>query len=226
MTKEEFSNEFDILVDSYKRFKAYDSQAIYDSIEFNEYEKSVFLTKAQEDIILDIYKGGYTSTDSFEQTEETRRYLQSLVTTHSFPEKSTTTKENNIYVLDYELPSDVWFIVSESFVYNSNSKLVTPVKQDELYKILNNPFKTANKNRVLRADKENKLLIYSSENRGIYEITYLKKVSPIILTTLPEGITIDGKSSISNIEVDSSLHKRILERAVTLGLQSKVTKEQ
>lgn len=226
MTVEEFSNEFDVLVDSYRRFKAYDPQAVYDSIEFNEYEKSVFLTKAQEDIILDIYKGGYTSTDSFEQTEEVRRYLQSLVVSHTFNMKDAEYKENNLYVLSYTMPSDMWFIVSEYFVSNSKSKLVIPVKQDELYKILNNPFKTSNKNRVLRIDKNNKILIYSSNSSGEYKITYLKRLSPIILTKLPTGVTIDGKSNITSIEVDSSLHRRILERAVALAMQTKVTLKQ
>jgi hypothetical protein len=46
MTCEEFSNEFDVLVDSYRRFKSYDEKEQLDSIEFSEYEKSVFLTSA------------------------------------------------------------------------------------------------------------------------------------------------------------------------------------
>jgi hypothetical protein len=46
MTIEEFSENFDTLVSSYRRFKAFDGKEILDSIEFNEYEKSVFLTKA------------------------------------------------------------------------------------------------------------------------------------------------------------------------------------
>jgi len=44
MTNQEFSNEFDTLVNSYRRFKDFDDREILDSIEFNEYEKSVFLT--------------------------------------------------------------------------------------------------------------------------------------------------------------------------------------
>ena len=40
MTTEEFSNEFDVLLNSYSS----------GGVEFNEYEKSIFLTKAQEDL--------------------------------------------------------------------------------------------------------------------------------------------------------------------------------
>jgi hypothetical protein len=41
MTTEEMSNQFDILINAYSQ----DSQ---DLLAFNEYEKSVFLTEAQE----------------------------------------------------------------------------------------------------------------------------------------------------------------------------------
>lgn len=46
MTTTEFSNEFDILIDSYRRFKDFDEKEVLDSLEFSEYEKSMFLTEA------------------------------------------------------------------------------------------------------------------------------------------------------------------------------------
>jgi hypothetical protein len=46
MTTEEFSNQFDVLLDSYRRFKDFDKKEELDSIEFNEYEKSLYLTQA------------------------------------------------------------------------------------------------------------------------------------------------------------------------------------
>ena len=57
MAREEFSNGFDVLVNSYKRFKDFDKQELLDSIEFNEYEKSLFLTKAQEELVISLYNG-------------------------------------------------------------------------------------------------------------------------------------------------------------------------
>ena len=50
MTTEEFSNEFDVLVQSFSRQNQYGD--ISTEIAFNEYEKSVFLTKAQEAIVI------------------------------------------------------------------------------------------------------------------------------------------------------------------------------
>lgn len=220
MSIEEFSNEFDVLVDSYRRFKAYDEQANYDSVEFNEYEKSIFLTKAQEEIVLELYKGYNGISESFETTEETRRYLQSLVVKEELVADSNVTKELNTYYLKYNIPEDLWFIVSESFIENSNSKLVTPVLQDNLYKSLENPFRRPNSKRVLRMDLENQIVILNTSDKGKYLITYIKKLKPIILVALND-ITIDGKNSIQNCELNDSLHKRILERAVALALQSK-----
>ena len=60
MTAEEFSNEFDVALASYRRFKGYDDQDLPDTLEFDEYEKSVFLTKAQEYIVRELYNNNST----------------------------------------------------------------------------------------------------------------------------------------------------------------------
>ena len=48
MTNEEFSNEFDSLISSNSIIKPFGIDSTL--LEFDEYEKSVFLTKAQESI--------------------------------------------------------------------------------------------------------------------------------------------------------------------------------
>ena len=90
MTTEEFSNEFDTLLNSYAISPdKYGMENSPLTIELDEYEKSVFLTKAQEDIIISLYNGKNPVGDSFEKTEEIRRYLSDLVKTY------TTTKDTN-----------------------------------------------------------------------------------------------------------------------------------
>ena len=97
MTVTEFSNEFDVLIDSYRRFKDFDNKENLDSLDFNEYEKSIFLTRAQEDIVTSFYNGLNYTQESFENSEEIRRYLDVLVKTVktstltiNFTGKSTT----------------------------------------------------------------------------------------------------------------------------------------
>ena len=63
MTSEEFSNEFDILLNTY---------AADGVITVDEYDKSVFLTKAQESLVIDLYTGRLQQIGGFELTEEVR----------------------------------------------------------------------------------------------------------------------------------------------------------
>jgi hypothetical protein len=220
MTTTEFSNEFDTLLNSYstkeqfgKTIKALD-----------EYEKSVFLTKAQEDIVIELYTGRGTSQTSFEETEEQRRYLQALVNiTELVPESSNKIFGKNSYVCI--IPEDALFITCESVLLDNKEVSVYPVSQDELSKIIKNPFRGPNSNRVLRLDSNNNTveLIYEGNNISKYIIRYIKKPSPIILIDL-DNLSINGKSKESKCKLDSSLHRMILDRAVTLALQAMYSK--
>ena len=114
MTTLEFSNEFDTLVNAYYNLNKLSEGII--NLNFNEYEKSIFLTKAQEDMILEFYNNKNPFRDSFEKTEEIRRYLSILSKTEkiTIPEviDNTSLTEGNSYF--YKLPEDLWFITMES----------------------------------------------------------------------------------------------------------------
>ena len=75
MTVEEFSNSFDTLLNSYALTPNFGEETSKQTIALDEYEKSVFLTKAQEEIVLGLYNGKNPYGDIFEGTEELRRYL-------------------------------------------------------------------------------------------------------------------------------------------------------
>ena len=62
MTTEEFSNEFDVLLNSYITINQ-------DSFKLDEYEKSVLLTESQEAVIKELYSGKLAG-EGFEETEE------------------------------------------------------------------------------------------------------------------------------------------------------------
>ena len=97
MTNEELSNEFDVLINSYFTVDNYGKGE--GALEFNEYEKSVFLTKAQEQFIVSLYDGRSQEFGSFEETEEVRRFLSNLVktTTISNKESGYSGISNNSY---------------------------------------------------------------------------------------------------------------------------------
>lgn len=220
MTNPEFSIEFDILYNNISSNKAPG---------LNEYEKSVFLTKAQEEIITELYTGRNGTQNSFEETEELRRYLNSLIVTAGCPPYSGEDKDfikvTNISML-FSLPEDVLFITRERVLTSTYLEVeVYPVSQDELSKILKNPFRGPSKTRALKLDAGHNIIeiIYKGEISS-YSLRYIKKPNPIILVDLEDDLSINGQVEESECELDSSIHRTILERAVALALQTMYSK--
>lgn len=161
MTIDEFSNSFDTLLNSYALISNFGEETSKQTITLDEYEKSVLLTKAQEEIVLSLYNGKNPYGEAFEGTEELRRYLSNLITEKSL--KPITNTSGTPLGLEskskfFTLPEDLWFITLESVVVD-NSKCdaetimkVYPVKQDEYQAIRDNPFRGANDRRALRLD--------------------------------------------------------------------------
>ena len=231
MTREEFSNGFDTLLNSYSMSAGFGEEISRQTIALDEYEKSLFLTQAEKDLVVSLYNGKNPYGESFESTEEMRRYLSNLVcestlypitNTQGTPLGATTTSKF------FTLPSDLWFITLES-VKVSDGKCkdksvmkVYPTKQDEFQNIKDNPFRGANDRRALRLDlSEGNVEIVSKYTVTEYYVRYVKNVSPIILEDLPEGLTIDTLSKATDCILHEALHQKILESAVLLALRSK-----
>lgn len=202
MTLEELSNEFDVIINSYDNSQ---------SLVFNEYEKSIYLTKAQEYIIKDLYR-------NYEGTEELNSYLKTLIKDKTYPIEDSTNIE-----LDY--PDNFLYILKEYANINttckSNNRVdVLPITQDEYNEVVENPFR-GSKSKVLRLE-ENKIKLITDLPIISYTMTYLSNPSPIILVDLPNGLTINNESKKSTtIETSESIHREILDKAVQLAIQSK-----
>lgn len=231
MTIDEFSNSFDTLLNSYALISNFGEETSKQTITLDEYEKSVLLTKAQEEIVLSLYNSKNPYGEAFEGTEELRRYLSNLITEKSL--KPITNTSGTPLGLEskskfFTLPEDLWFITLESVVIDNGKcsaetiMKVYPVKQDEYQAIRDNPFRGANDRRALRLDlSEGNVEIICKYMIAIYYIRYIKKVPPIILEDLPNDLTIEGKSEASDCILHEALHQKILDRAVQLALQSR-----
>lgn len=231
MLLEEFSNQFDLLVSSYMRFRNFDDKEPIDTIEFDEYEKSFYLTKAQEELVRNLYNGENPFNDSFEKTEEMRRYLSPLIEEAEL--NPITTSNGKPLGVDskskfFSLPQDLWFITFETVGTTDNECMafekqdVYPVRQDEYHKIKKNPFRGPNKRRALRLDlSDNVVEIISTKNVGAYYIRYIKKLEPIVLEDMPNGASIEGVTEKTPCKLHESLHQKILELAVLTALRSK-----
>lgn len=231
MTVEEFSNSFDTMLNSYALTPNFGEETSKQTIALDEYEKSVFLTKAQEEIVLGLYNGKNPYGDIFEGTEELRRYLSDL-TAEKFLKPITNSSGTPLGLESkskfFTLPEDLWFITMESVVVDNGKcgaktiMKVYPVKQDEYQVIRDNPFRGANDRRALRLDlSEGNVEIICKYLVSVYYIRYIKKVSPIILIDLSDGLSIEGQSKAKDCILHEALHQKILDRAVQLALQSK-----
>lgn len=191
-TAEDWSIEFDLL---------YNNISSNQAPGLSDFEKSRFLTQAQESVLLDFYKG--TTGDSFETTEEVTRYLSFLVTTKTLSHRDASVEGE----YEFMLPADVWFLTYQSATLeNDRDVLVVPSKQEFLFKDLNNPFRGPNNNRVLSISENNTLRLYSAQPIKSFYIKYLKRPKEI-----------DLEATNFSVEAPESLHNHILLRAIQLA---------
>lgn len=223
MNVQEFSNTFDTLLQPYI---TKDINGNQNNLAFDEYEKSVFLTKAQEQIVLELYQ-------ELEQSEEVRKYLSNLIKTDNYVpvgEQDETLINDNFKSYKVEISNDILFMIYEQCTLSDennciNNKVVSvvPTIHDDLDKVLKNPFKSPNSRKVIRLDFDNKIELISKYSISNYKVRYLKKPNPIILVALEDNLSINnGDTKVSNGETNPILHERIVQRAVQLAVQSKV----
>lgn len=231
MTVQEFSSGFDTLLNSYSTAQQFGEQTSGREVVLDEYEKSLFLTQAQLDIVISFYNGKNSTGESFESSEEFRRYLDALIKTKEYTEEDKLDiKGISSKSTLFTLPDDLAFITMEQIEYNdekldcpsNNIASVYPVTQDEYNRVKNNPFRGPTVYKALRMDYGTNIVeIISVYNIGVYTLKYLSKPEPIILEDLPDGLTINGVSEVTECKLNEVLHDKILERAVQLALQSR-----
>ena len=215
MTTQEFSLEFDLM---------YNNISSNQAPGLTEYEKSLFLTQAQEALVLDIYSGKLGS--SFESTEEVTDYLSPLVKQTTL-ETSVPGKGMDPRSVFFKIPEDVWFKTGEKAIISDDSLKckgcikrevdVVPVTQDTLYRTKNSPFRGPNERRILRLDSGDTVELISNYTIASYTLRYLSKPEPIILENLTDGLTINGESKAQTCKLNPAIHRAILSRAVSIA---------
>jgi len=206
----------------------------------SEYEKSVFLTKAQDEIVRAIYN------NTFEGNEEMRRCLDVLITDkHISPTNSgyNPIPYNRCKHTAFKLPNDIMYIIIESAQYKQDVNScwagqyvpVSPTLYDDLHKDLRNPFRGTTARKVLRielgvsGDNSSLVELLSKYDLKEYAIRYLRKPYAIVLEDLTgTGLTIEGREQVSEYGEDNNqacelnpiIHQTIIERAVQLAKAS------
>lgn len=231
MTTKEFSDSFDTHIGAWA-YQAGFGDIVPDASVFDEYEKSLFLTQAQDSLIVDYYAGN--NFPSFEEKERTREVLDSLVETYN----TSTGVTGSHFVIDdkhysrlFALPENLLWIIVEQATYSEipdcprlsgGTVAVIPLKHDEYHRTANNPFRGVSRRRALRLNASNNVVeLISDYPIGSYMLRYVKQPNPIILVNLPEGLSIRNETEASTGSLPDFLHEEILSRAVAYAVQSR-----
>jgi hypothetical protein len=224
MTNSELSNEFDVL---------YNNITSNQAPGLNEYEKSVFLTKAQAQLVNEYFNN---RTDGFGggfDGSQKRQYdFSSLIKVDTLQEQtdfSSATSED--IILDkrskiFFLPSDYFLSVNELLQDDKRQYSVIPINHIEYQKLMLKPYSFPVKKAAWRLITGKMGEVTVVEVIGVfgnnlkYKIRYVKTLSPIILEDLNpygEDVSIGGLSSKTECQLPEEAHQEILERAVALA---------
>jgi len=223
MTNTEFNNQFDLL---------YSNNANVGP-GLDAYDKSVFLTMAQDEILNNYYSPkSNRKFEGFEASEKRRRDLDALAVSAIAINPTQNSFNVNSHAYNFLLNDNVAFIINERIKVIPLSSCVTdvmvdviPMTHDELNLQISNPFKNPDRDTAWRLDISNTGSLKMVEIVGSdkytpleYHYRYIKKPAPIILENLPSGLSIDGISTQTACELQPVANE-ILNRAVELALE-------
>lgn len=219
MTNQEFSNEFDIL---------YNNISSNQAPGLDEYEKSVFLTKAQDEIVKNYFNPkGNKYQEGFDGNEKRQIDFSMITKTKSYTTFSASTFDGRINNKSVNLETDIMMLINEfADVTREDDTVrlsVIPLSYREYTRLMSKPYKRPLKFQAWRildntsgATNRAEVIIGPNDTLTKYTIRYIKRPRAIILSDL-EGVTLDGKNTEQTCELDPILHQEILQRAVELA---------
>ena len=225
MTTQEFSNEFDVL---YNNIMSNQAPGL------DEYEKSVFLTKAQLEILKNYFNPkGNKYGQGFDENAKRQIDFSTLITV---AKPSQYTPEGGYVKFDdrsqlYKMPQDILLMLNETGINTVDGvkRLISiiPMNYEEYARLMSKPWKQPLKNQGWRlfqstdgVDFISEVVIKYDSTLTDYKIRYVKRPKPIILANLADeysNVSIEGLNTVTECELDPILHPEILQRAVELA---------
>ena len=221
MTIQEFSDGFDLY---------YNNVTSNQAPGLNEWEKSMFLTKAEKEIVKNHFSAnskGNSLGEGFDDSAKRQADFSVLMKTANCTVATINDKIDDRSI-GYTYPSDVFIVINESVKIGNIIKQVVPLRYDEYLLKMSKPFKRPLKYQVWRlinsgstdgrtANRTVEIIAGPNDSISSYSIRYVRIPKPIIVGNL-DGLTIDGESTVSTVcEIDPILHEDILQRAVELA---------
>lgn len=201
----------------------------------NEYEKSVFLTKAQDELVKNYFvPEGNPHQKGFDGNQKRQIDFSMLM------ESGTVELTDGGGVVDTRaytgmLPDGIMYIINEVLQLGEDNypRQVIPLTYDEYTRLMSKPFKEPLKYQAWRlmvsttGDAQNVEIITTSSDKKKYKsdvsyvIRYVKRPDPIVLVDLDasfgEGLSIHGATEATPCKLDPSIHEEIVQRAVELA---------
>ena len=243
MTNNEFSDMFTVLLNSYNTQAQFGDQSSHQEIALDEYEKSVYLTLAQDIIVKSYFdKTLNPQGQGFDDSSRRQVDFSSLIKVATpskitNPTTGTFDKRGIIYQMPKGGTNDILFILDEKLgVKRSNviikEYIVKPISYSEYSRVMSKPFGKPMKRQAWRLfqnqtsgfDILSEVIpraTLSGADEWEYKIRYVKKPQPIVLVALSGGLSVDGVSTESQCELHPSLHMDILNKAVELAIATR-----
>lgn len=224
MTNLEFSNQFEVL---------YNNITSDQAPGLDNYEKSVFLTKAQDEIVKSYFDPRTNKPqEGFDGSEKRQIDFSMILRTKTYESSNFTAATFDIHPNTKKilLDTDIMMFINEfADVTRPNNAgtgtvrlTVIPLDYKEYSRLMYKPFKRPLLYQAWRIlDNSNKknsveIIVGPDDTLTKYSIRYIKKPTPIVLGNI-EGLSLEGKSTNTECELDPILHQEILQRAVELA---------
>lgn len=229
-TAEEWDLAFDILWNNIVSDKAPGLE---------KYEKSLFLTQAQSALVKDYFSPNSNTwntgfDDSIRRQSDFRSLIETEILTPAMVGAEDvipfSVRQGTLY---FRHPQDMFLILNEELQGTKPNGAVVyynivPISYEEYSRLMKKPYKYPPKGIAWRLITDNQeqetgyQLIeligrFINEGSSNYRVRYVKRPSPIILEDLPEGLSIEGKSSKATCLLPEHLHDEILQRAVMIA---------
>lgn len=219
MTNSEFSNEFDVL---------YNNITSNQAPGLDEYEKSVFLTKAQDEVVKSYFNPRLNkSQEGFDGNEKRQIDFSMIMRVKNYNDFQDATFDNKPNSKKVLLDNDIMMFINEFADVKRGTEdvrlTVIPLDYREYARLMSKPYKRPLNYQAWRLIDNNggnnyAELILSNVRDSLvkYSIRYIKRPRAIILDKL-DGVTLDGTYNKQDCELDPILHPEILQRAVELA---------
>ena len=218
MTVEEMDNMFEVL---------YNNITSEQAPGLNDYEKSIFLTKAQDEIVKNYFNPrsrGNNTQEGFDANPKRQVDFSMLTAVYSVSAFDNPLFDKRGNVKSVSLPPMMMAINEMAEVKRKEKDTllqVIPIKFDEYTRLMSKPYKRPLKYqawRLINSDTANKadIIVGSSDTLTKYTLRYIKRPTPIRVSDL-DGFTIDNESKKSECKLDPILHEEIVQRAVELA---------